>query len=286
MIVKRGDKPQSLESILTRVKELAPEAKTFTPFVNLEGIIASGGKIAGVLIQGLDPKSVEKVLKIRPRVVQGQFILEPRDGVASALVGKALAKRFNLKVGDSFKIVLPTPSKTDSTGFMPKVLNFKLKGVMDLGKAEYDERYVITDLKTAQKFGEIGDTFTGIRIKMSDSALAKKASVTLAELGPLYFTMDWTDVNRNLFEAVKIERVVIFLVILIMVIAASFNISSNLFVSVLQKYPDISILRAMGFSYRDVVKVYVVQGLFFGVIGTVIGIALGLLLCAAFVIAQ
>lgn len=285
-ILRRVEKNPSIDSLQSRVKELVPDVQTITPFVNLEGLIAREGRIAGVLIQGMDPSTVEKVLKIRPRVVRGEFVLEPKDGVPSALVGKTLAKRFKLEVGDEFKIVLPTPSRTDSTEFTPKLMAFRVRGILDLGKAEYDERYVVTDLRTAQKFGEIGDNISGVRLKLKDSDDARRATSQLAELGPIYFTMDWTDVNRNLFEAVKIERIVIFLVIMVMVIAASFNISSNLFVSVLQKYGDLSILRAMGFSQRDVIKVYVVQGLFFGLLGTLVGIVLGLLLCVAFVVAQ
>ena len=287
MVVRRGEKAQNVEAILASLKEAVPEAKTFTPFVNLEGMIVGGGKLAGVSIQGVDPKTVEKVLNISSRVIQGKFDFESKSGTPVAFVGKALAKRFDLKVGEPFKVVIPTPSRTDSTNFAPKVQPYVLGGILDLGKAEYDERTIITDLKSAQAFAGIGENFSGIRLRLSDASLASEASLKIArKLGPQYWTMDWSEVNKNLFEAVKIERVAIFFVILIMVIAASFNITSNLFVSVLQKYSDISILRAMGFSGRDVSRVFVLQGLFFGLLGTFAGLILGLLLAWAFVIAQ
>jgi lipoprotein-releasing system permease protein len=287
LVVRRSEKPQNIESILGKIKESAPEVRTFTPFVNLEGVIAAGGKLAGVAIQGVDPKTVDQVLKIRGRLIAGEFTFNPRGTAPAALLGKALAKKFSLKVGDEFKVVLPAPSRSDSTEFAPKVQTFHVAGLLDLGKAEYDERYVVTDLKAAQEFGGLGDGFTGVRIKIDDAAHAAAVASKLArDLGTQYWTMDWVEVNRNLFEAIKIEKAAIFFVVLIMVIAASFNIASNLFVSVLQKYSDVSILRAMGFSSRDVAKVFVVQGLFFGVIGSAAGLVLGLVFCLAFVALQ
>lgn len=286
-LVRRGEKTQNVEAILSDIKRAAPEAETFTPFVNIEGLVVGGGKLSGVVMQGVDSKTVEKVLNIRGRLIQGEFTFEPRGGVPTAMVGKALAKKFNLKVGEPFKIVIPTLAKSDSTSFSPKVQSYILAGVLDLGKAEYDERTVLTDLRAAQAFAGVGENFSGIRIKLKDASAAPEVAVRLQRiLGPGFWTMDWTEVNKNLFEAVKIERVAIFFVILIMVIAACFNIASGLFVSVLQRYADISILRAMGFSKRDVARVFVYQGLFFGLVGTGAGLVFGAILGVAFVVAQ
>ena len=287
MLVRRGEKSQTVESILVTVREAAPEAVAFTPFVNLEGLIVGGGKLAGVLVQGVDPKTVEKVLNVRGHVIHGEFGFGAKDGNAIAMLGKTLAKRFELKVGDVFKVVLPAPSRTDSAGFSPRVQTYVVGAVLDLGKAEYDERTIMTDLKTAQAFAGIGESFSGVKIKLNDADVAQDVALRISrKLGPQYWTMDWSEVNRNLFEAVRIERIAIFFVILIMVVAASFNIASNLFVSVLQRYGDISILRAMGFAGKDVRRVFIFQGLFFGVVGTMAGLALGLLLSWAFVVAQ
>jgi lipoprotein-releasing system permease protein len=286
-LVRRGEKTQNVEAILGQIKDVAPEAQTFTPFVFIEGLVAGGGKLSGVSIQGIDSKTVERVLHVRNRVIDGDFDFTPKDGMPAALVGKALAKKFGLKVGAPFKIVIPTLSKSDSTNFSPKIQSYMLAGILDLGKADYDERTVMIDLRSAQTFAGIGENFSGIRIKLADHSLAPQVAARLSrKLGPQYWAMDWTEVNKNLFEAVKIERVAIFFVILVMVIAACFNIASGLFVSVLQKYSDISILRAMGFAQKDVLRVFVSQGLFFGVVGTVLGLILGVLLAVAFVIAQ
>ena len=287
LIVRRSDKPQTVEGILAKIKKAAPEVETYTPFMTLEGIMAGGGKLSGVVVQGVDPKTVEQVLHIRNRLVHGTFAFGKKDGVSIALVGKALSQRFQLQVGQKFKVILPSPSRSDSTEFTPRVQTYYLGGILDLGKIEYDERFIITDLASAQALAGVGDFFSGIRIRVRDPNKAPAIATRIAhELGNQYWTEDWTEVNKNLLEAIKIEKPVIFFVILIMVIAASFNIASNLFVSVLQKYSDISILRAMGFTAKDVRKVFIFQGLFFGVLGTGAGLALGLALCLAFVIAQ
>ena len=286
-VLHRGDRTQSLEAILPEIKAAAPEVEAYTPFIKVEGVIVGSGQISGIVIQGIDAKSVEKVLNFRSRVIRGEFGFEPRSGQSVALVGKALARKFDLKIGEPFRLVIPTLSKSDSTGFSPKVQSFILGGVLDLGKVEYDERTVLVDLKSAQTFAGVGDNFSGIHIKLRDPDAAPDVSLRLTrKLGPQYFTMDWTEVNKNLFEAVKIERIAIFFVILILVIAACFNISSGLFVSVLQRYGDISILRAMGFSQKDVLRVFVYQGLFFGIVGTVLGLIFGLILGVVFVVAQ
>lgn len=288
LVVRRGQRPQNVESILSAIKEVAPEAQTFTPFLDLEAVMVGQGILAGALVQGVDPDSVESVLNVRKRVIEGEFSLQRKPGEAPvAMVGKALAKKFSLKIGEEFKVVLPSPSRLDSTEFAPKVQAFRLGAILDLGKAEYDERYIMTDIRSAQDFGGVGDNFSGIRLRVSDrdqaSAVASRLS---SSLGMQYWVNDWTEVNRNLLEAIEIEKPVIFLVIMMMVVAASFNISSNLFVSVLQKYSDVSVLRALGFSQKDVARVFMYQGLFFGLLGTVAGLLLGLLLCLIFVVAQ
>ncbi len=288
MLVKKGDKPQVVESITSLVKQSSPEVLTYTPFVQLEGIMAGSGHVSGIVIQGFDPKTVDKVLRIRSRIIHGEFKFgRSSNDLPFAMVGKALAKKYDLKIGSEFKAVLPKPSRENSAEFAPEVKTFVLSGILDLGKADYDERFVVTDLAAAQKFAGFGDAFTGIRIKLVDSDRAPEVARKLQlDLGPGYWTMDWTEVNKNLLRAATVERIVIFFVISIIVIIACFNIASNMFVSVLKRYGDTSTLRAMGFAAKDVRKVFVLQGLLFGVIGTFAGFLLGLLLCAAFVILQ
>lgn len=287
LVVRQTDHPQSLEEVVAKMKKIAPSIVAVTPFFQFDGVLAYDKRITGVVVQGLELNSVEKVLNIRSRLTQGKFDFAAGEGPSIAMIGKGIAKKFSLKVGDEFKIVLPSPSKQSATDFSPKVKTFKVGGILDLGKNEYDERYIVTDLKTAQTFAGVGDNFSGIRLRVKDESKASQVSQALSEgLGSMYWTMSWKDVNKNLFEAIGIERVTIFFVLLVMVLAASFNISSNLYVSVLQKYREISIFKAIGFSSSDIRKLFSYHGLLLGFIGIICGIILGLFLCLIFVLAQ
>ncbi len=287
LVVRQTDHPQTLEEVAAKMKKIAPSIVAYTPFYQFDGVLAYDKRITGVVVQGLELDSVESVLNIRSRIIQGKFDFNSSDGGIKALIGKGIAKKFSLKVGDEFKIVLPSPSKQSTTDFSPKVRSFKVAGILDLGKNEYDERYIVTDLKSAQNFAGVGDNFSGIRLRLKNEKKASEVAQALSEgLGSTYWTMSWKDVNKNLFEAIGIERITIFFVLLVMVLAASFNISSNLYVSVLQKYREISIFKAIGFSSRDIQKLFSFHGLLLGLIGIVFGVALGLLLCLLFVVAQ
>jgi lipoprotein-releasing system permease protein len=292
LVISRSSSIQSLDSVLGRMKKAAPTAQAFTPFLQFEGVIAHDQKLSGVVVQGIDPESVTHVLNLQKRVVRGAFNFKAPSGAADAdipraLVGKGLEKKFSLKVGQTFQIVLPQPAHENSTGFSPKVQRFVLAGVLDLGKNDYNERYIVTDLKSAQTFLGVGDHFSGIRIRLAHAEDARQAALSLGnELGSSYIIMDWVEVNKNLFEALSLERVVIFLIVMVMVVSASFNISSQLFVSVLQRFSDISILKAIGCSPQDIRKIFTLQGLFFGMAGTFFGLVLGLILCFLFVVLQ
>lgn len=287
LILRRSSRVETVESFFAQVKQIVPEAVAYTPVLDVKALLAHNQKITYVAVQGVEPDTIADVLNIEPRVVAGEMDFTPRDGMAAAMIGKGIARKFALKPGDSFKVVAPKPSREDSSGFDPVIKEFVVTGVLDLGKNDYDEHFVVTDLRSAQNLAQVKSGISGIRVRLADPVVAKEAALKLErELGTGYFAASWYDVNENLFEAIRYERPVLFAVLLMMVIAASFNISSNLFVSVLRKYSDISILRAMGFGQNDVLKVFTIHGLILGAIGTVAGILLGLVLAAVFVWAQ
>jgi lipoprotein-releasing system permease protein len=288
LIVKQGTRIESVEELLKRIQTLAPSVQASSPFLYLDCVLAKEGRISYVAVQGVEAKSVDKVLSLRSHVIAGKYELAGQSGnVDNAMVGKGIARKFNLKPGDHFKVVMPNPSRANSSDFSPKVHEFVVSGVLDLGINDLDEHSIVTDLKTAQDFADVGENFSGLRLKLINPDDASHVASSLQrELGSGYFIRHWREQNENLFEAIEYERPVIFFVLLVMVVAASFNIASNLFVSVLKKYSDMSILRALGFSKRDVMRVFTIQGLFFGIVGTVLGLLLGLVLCGAFVWVQ
>lgn len=291
LVVKRGEDQITFEKAKERLKTTLPDFQGVTPFITLEAIVVGKQKLNGVVIQGIDAASVDTVLKLKSRVIRGEFIVgrtaSDKVGPSKALVGKALAKRFSLEVGDTFKAVLPKPSARDTAAFISTVATFQVSGIIDFGKADYDERTVVTSIAEAREIGHLAVPFTGLRVKLKDSNRAPEAALDLTRaLGPSWWIMDWSEGNRNLFRAIKYERIAIFFVILIMVIAASFNVASNIFIGVLRRTSEISILRALGFSKRDIATMFRMQGLLFGVVGVVVGLLLGALLGALFVWAQ
>lgn len=297
LVVRRGDETVTFDRTRLKLKEILPDLTGATPFITLEAIVVGQGKLNGVVIQGVDPQTVDTVLQIRSRVIKGQFDVgserrasesAPDIGQpAKALVGKALAKRFDLDVGKTFRAVLPKPSTSDTSAFGSSIASFVVTGIIDFGKADYDERTIVTSLSEARALGSIQAPFTGLRIKLKDSGRAQAAALDLTRaLGPSWWIMDWSEGNRNFFRAIKYERIAIFFVIFIMVIAASFNVASNIFIGVLRRTSEISILRALGFSKRDIATLFRMQGLLFGFVGTLAGLVLGVLLAGLFLWAQ
>lgn len=291
LVVKRGEDQLSLAKAKEKIKEALPDFVSLTPFITLEAIVVGKQKLTGVVIQGIDPLTVESVLSLRARVIRGEFEVGRTANDPSrppkALIGKALAGRFELEVGQTFRAVLPKPSSQDTASFVSTIATFEVAGIIDFGKADYDERTVVTSITEARSLGNLSVPFTGLRVRLKDADRASQAALDLTRaLGASWWVMDWSEGNRNFFRAIKYERVAIFFVILIMVIAASFNVASNIFIGVLRRTSEISILRALGFSKRDIAALFRFQGLLFGVIGVVAGLLLGVLLAVLFVWAQ
>ncbi len=280
-IRRMGPEKETWPAFFTRLQAQEPQIKDYVRYAYLEGVLAGQGKITGVLFQGVDTKKVSEVLNLKSRIVAGEFKLSEGD-MPDVLLGKGLAQQFQLKVGDQFRIVFPMPSDLDPTQFKRKVVTFKLAGLLDLGAKGFDERMVVGSLQTAQRLADT-ERSSGIFIRLQELDKAREISTRLSRtLGANYQVSDWRDLNENLFEAIQIERIVVFFVILIIVIAAAFNVSSTLYINVLKRYPDIGVLKAMGFSKKRIVQLFSLQGLLMGLLGLVLGVTLGWIMCQAF----
>ncbi|MFS4460399.1 FtsX-like permease family protein [Bdellovibrio sp. HCB2-146] len=286
-VVKRSRVPDDWRELEGRIRQAEPSLVTSSRFVFIEAVLAREGKISGVLLQGVDPDRINQVLNLKGRVVTGsEDMAEPTD-VPWALIGKGLANRMNLKPGDNFRVVVPIAESSNPSSFKRQVGEFRVRGVLDLGKYEWNERFIITSLPAAQTLAEIGDRYSGLILKFQDVDYARKASFNLTSvLGSPYWVRDWRESNENLFEAVMVERPGIFFVISVIVFVAAFNISSTLFVNVVQRFKDIAILKTVGLSRKDIIKIFTIQGLFLGMIGIVGGFIVGLILCVLFSWAQ
>lgn len=275
LVMKRGsaDQTEMLEDIRPVVKGLIAE----TPFVYAEALLAHGGQIAGVLIEGIEQPSVHKVLNLKDRLQAGSFDLN-QDGV---VIGKAIAERFSLKLGDEIRLVIPLAQEgIGGNGFRPRLGKFQVRGIINYGRYDFDSRYIVMDLARVQQFAELGQRITGYRLKVADPSMTRSIAQEIQDrFEGAYWARDWQEVNRNLFEAARLEKFVLFVVLMILVVAAAFNIANTLFVSVVRRYRDISVLKTIGATDLMIRQIFAAQGLIVGGVGAISGVILGLGLC-------
>lgn len=285
IIVKRGKEVESPRLFNQRLQKVIPDIEASIAFTMIEAVAAHQGRLQGVILQGVDMKYAAEHLGIKKRLVQGEFQFIADGETMGVVIGKGLARNFKLNVGDTFKAVLPLASDLNPVDFKRRLGKFKVMGIVDLGKHLYNERYIITDLRSSQEFAMLDNKYHGMIVKIKNENEARSAAMELSNsLGPNYWIRDWND--DNLFEAMKIEKKVIFFVLLLMVIVAAFNISSSLFINVVQRYADISVLKAMGANEKLIQKIFCSQGVMIGFFGAVIGFFLGLLFCGIFMVLQ
>lgn len=286
-VVKRSKIQDDWLELESRIKKLEPTLKSSTRFVFVEGIMAHNGQISGILLEGIDSDRVQGVLNLKSRVKFGSDDLSSKSEIPLALIGLGLAKKMNLAVGDTFNIVVPITEINGNSNLQRRVGKFKVQGVLEFGKYDWNERFVITGLTTAQQVAAIGDRYSGLLLRFQDAGYARVAGFNLNRgLGSPYWVRDWRDSNENLFDAVSVERPAIFFVVSIIIFVAAFNISSTLFVNVVQRFKDIAILKTVGLSRKDVIQIFTFQGLFMGGLGLIGGFLLGFILCGLFNWAQ
>lgn len=282
-IVKKGKLIESFDEFAADIKKIDPSIQKLARFAYTEAVVAAKGKVSGVLIQGFDFEKVGEILNLRSRVREGS-LSSPLGTVA---IGQGLAKRYGLKLNDEIflAVSLATPFEDDS--FKRQAKSFKISAILDFGKNEWNERLVLSHLPDFQELTQIGDRYTGAFVKIADSDRAPELSRKIeSELGSRYAVLNWYEVNKNLFRAVKYESVVIFFVVFLIVVVAAFNISSTLYVLIRQRYQDIAILKALGSTERNIQIIFVLQGLVVAMLGCVFGFFTGYLLSQGFMFLQ
>lgn len=236
----------------------------YSHFVSGQGMLKCGGKFSGVIINGIDEATEKHVIDIK-QYVKGQA---PDLGKAGLLVGSELARELNLKIGNDVSLISAVSDESN---------DFKIVGIFQSGLYTFDVQNIFIGLEPAQKVFNINQIVTGIAVKIDSEMEADKIKKEIiAELGFPYFVMSWIDLNRNLFSALKLEKIVMFGLTALIVIVACFNIASTLIVRVVEKTKDIGILKAIGATNTDIRAIFRLEGLFTGIIGTILGVGLGL----------
>lgn len=275
-------KIQDWRDVLGKVRR-HPGVVAAEPFVLTEAGMNAGRDYAGgVMLVGIPPerRGAQEVTTIRRHVTSGDFRFASSDGQRrGAVLGKLLAARFNAWPGDKINLISIANTKINAaTGtFVPSVYELEVTGIAETGMYEYDDRYVYIDLALASEFAGLGESVTGIEVRTIDRWEASRIATELTQvLGFPYRTVDWEEQNRSLFQALKLEKLGMGVILLLIVIVAAFNIVSTLTMVVTDKTREIGILRAMGMSAGSIRRIFFAQGVFIGMVGTAFGVIVGL----------
>jgi lipoprotein-releasing system permease protein len=274
------------EHVLDQVRD-APHVVAITPFIYSQVMLSSRSNVTGVVLRGIDPDREQSVTELVRNIHEGglQRLREEvaptatTEEEASArlpgiVLGRELAKNLTAFLGDAITVVSPVGTITPA-GMMPKYRRFEVVAIFDSGMFEYDTSLAFISLPTAQRFLNMGDAVTGLQVKVDDVERAPQVAQGLRRaLGLPYWARDWTEMNRNLFAALRVEKVTMFIILVLIVLVAAFNIVSTLIMMVMEKRRDIAILKSMGATRRSIMKIFMAEGMIIGTAGTVLG-ALG-----------
>ena len=287
-LVKSGDQLRGYETLVEQVqKEKGVVAAS--PSIYGQVMLTAGPRVSGVVVRGVDPDRVNQVVDIARYIKEGslQKLKEPqpvevegrRIFLPGIILGIRLANQLGVFPGSPIQVVSPLGSPT-AIGVIPRVRRFVVVGIFDSGMSEIDSTLVYMNLHDAQKFFELGDAVTNIEIRVQDVYHAQEVAQQIQRrLGFPYLTEDWSRLWPNLFSALRLEKTVYFLVLLLMVLIGAFNIISTLIMVVMEKRKDIAILQSMGATRESIRRIFLIKGCVIGVVGTLLGILLGLALC-------
>lgn len=253
-----------------------PGVEAAAPFNQLQGMIAASGLVSGAMVTGIDPEAEKKVSIVHHHLVAGR-LEDLREGEFGIILGAGLAGNLGVGPGDKVTLVLPEASLSPA-GVIPRFKRFTVVGVFKVG-ADIDGMIAYVNLHDAGRLLRIEDKVQGVRLKMHDLFAAPEVSARLAAKHPdLLYATNWTLTHGNLFSAIKMEKAMMALLLGFIVMVSAFNILSSLVMVVTDKKGDIAILRTMGASPDLIRRIFVVQGAMIGVVGTALGVGLGVLL--------
>ena len=269
-----GARLRGWSDVVMQVKE-HPQVIDAAPYVEAQGMLIYGKKVNGTLIRGILPAMEPAVSNVADKMVEGQ-LTDLKPGAFEVILGRDLARILRVSVGDKVTMVTPSANITPA-GVSPRLKRFKVIGIFYVGMYEYDSTMAIIHLDDARRLFRMQDAVTGVRARLKDLFAAPQVRHELqqSELGT-YWVRDWSSYHANWFRAVKIEKRMIFLLLLLIIAVAAFNIVSTLVMLVTDKESDIAILRTLGATPKSIMGIFMVQGTLIGVIGTILGVIGGI----------
>jgi len=295
IVQERGTNDMKGYADLVQQIEAIPDVAAAAPFIFKQVLVTSKTAVQGIILRGIQPSQETQVTDLQANMKFGDLAdlthpLNPPtplhsgqdDPTPSAssnrpgiILGKELAFRLGVFIGDTINVVSPVGPMTSLT-MTPKIRPYTVVGVFESGMFEYDSSLSYISLEEAQKFFNLGETVTGIQVKVKDVFLAQEIAHRLeATLGTTFMARDWMQLNRNLFSALKLEKTMMFLLLVLITLVASFNIVGTLTMIVNEKQREIAILKAMGATPGAIMRIFMLNGLVIGIVGTGIGVPLG-----------
>jgi lipoprotein-releasing system permease protein len=264
---------KTLEAKVARV----PHVVATTLFIYSQSMLTAKDRVQGVVVRGIDPRNEGRVTSLQKNMTEGSLMdLEAQDRkLPGIVIGEDLARKFGAIIGDTLTMVNPLGEET-SIGIVPKMKKFELVGIFDAGMYDYNTGFVYISIPAAQKFFNMPGRVSGIEVRVDEVYRADKIAASIqSEIGFPYYTRNWIEMNKNFFSALKLEKIGMSLILIVIIIVASFNIIGTLTMIVMEKSREIAILKSMGASGGSIMKIFMFAGLVIGVVGTIIGSVIG-----------
>ncbi len=240
-----------------------PRVRGAAPYVEGQAIVQGGEWAAGVLVRGVDPALEKSVSKFFDYIVRGTLSTKEN----SVVIGSELAKRYGLRIGSEFLIVTQNTKKPST---------YKVEGVFSSGLYEFDANLIFLPLSSAQTLFGLGASASGISVSLKDAGKADAVKKDIQKKYPYPFmTRTWMDMNRVLFGALKLEKIVMFMILALIILVACLNIAGSLTILVMDKTKDIGVLKALGAAPFSLMKIFAIDGLLVGAVGSAVGLAAG-----------
>jgi lipoprotein-releasing system permease protein len=273
------------DAALATIRQV-PGVTAASPFTYTEVLLTAAGRSAGTVLRGVDLASAVEATDFRKTLKSASTELTaamsaphpifPPDGI---VLGTYLAGSLGVSVGSPVDVLLPLSGDLSPLGVVPRMRRFTVVGVFQVGFAEFDSKLAMIAIPTAQQLFRMGSAVSGIEVRVADVYQAPQVAETIrARLKLPYFTRTWMELNRNFFSALRVERIVMFVILTMIVLVAAFGIISTLIMLVMQKRKEIAILKSMGATGRSLMAVFIVQGMIIGAAGTLLGLLAGLVI--------
>ena len=274
------------QKVRAKVEEVAG-VNAATPFIYTQVMISSRKAISGAVLRGIEPKTASKVINLPKNLRSGSLDeLEAEkkpEGMRSTpgiILGNELARNIGVSRGEPVTVISPLGRLTP-LGRVPRSQTFRVAGIFDSGMYEYDSTIAYVSLWAAQRFLGIGERVTGIEVRVDEIYEADRVARAIGKAldGYPYWSRDWMRMNKNLFSALKLEKIVMFIILTLIILVAAFNIVGTLIMVVIEKTRDIAILKSMGATRRSIMKIFMIEGAVIGLVGTLLGLLGGYTLC-------